>query len=306
MTRRTMAALVALDLLWLTFLAFALADRRYHQRDPVFGVNQWGYRGEARAEREPGEIRVALVGGSAAYEAGLPNEATLASSLFFELRNAGSPSNQEYSVVNLAEPGVAADSYVDAIRRYAFLDPDVVVIFDGYDRFTGVPPHARERSLVFRSTGYLPILPARWLGRPGWLSDPDADVSEILRDGAGGDASCSGASSAYCAAMIDAVRTILDQGRRAIVVSPPSISPRHAQEQQSLAAALARAFDREPRFLYVDAGSAADLTKPVNSPDGVHRTNVGNHDIGQRVAQELLKMLGSSRPRLTARSGGSR
>src|SRR5262245_13390718 len=147
MTRRTMTALLALELLGFAFLAFALADRRYHQRDPVFGVNQWGYRGEARAEREPGEIRVALVGGSAAYEAALPNEATLASSLFFELRNAGSPSNQEYSVVNLAEPRLAADSYAATIRHYAFLDPEVVVIFDGYDRFVGLPAHARERSV---------------------------------------------------------------------------------------------------------------------------------------------------------------
>src|SRR4051812_32508290 len=125
MSRRTAAGLFVLEALWFGCLAFALADRRTHQRDPVFGVNQWGYRGEARAEREPGEIRVALIGGSAVYEPGVSLSDSMASQLFFELRDAGAPRGQEFSVVSLSEPRVGADSYAPALLDYRFLDPEV-------------------------------------------------------------------------------------------------------------------------------------------------------------------------------------
>ena len=287
---RRLAALLAVEIAVFAAVVLLLADRRMHQRDPGFGVNQWGYRDEARAEKEPVEMRVAVVGGSAAYEAGVAVKYTFAGRLLFELRDAGAPRRQAWSVVNLAEPQAGADAYVPIVREYAFLQPDMVCVFDGYDALAGLPPHARERSRAFRAFGYLPILPARILGGPGWMSDPDRGLMPLLRDGPGdpADLSCAGAASAYCSAMRDTVRFALSRTRAVIVVSPPSPSRRHAEQQRSLAAALASEFGSERRFAYVDGSSAVDLSNRTLSIDGVHRTDAANHELAARAAAALM------------------
>jgi hypothetical protein len=296
MTRRTILLVFALEAIVFAFLVFALLDRRAHKAD-VFGVNQWGYRGEARGERQPGEIRVALVGGSAAYESATNLEDTMAMAIVSQLQEIGRPRNQEYSLVNLAQPHVSADSYLGTLRRYAFLDPDAVAVVDGYDTIEGLPPHARERSAVFRAAGYLPILPARILGRPAWLSDPDGGTVEMLRDGRTepADVGCDGASKAYCAAMADTVRFVLQEGLPIVVASPPFVTTRHAAQQRSLGALLTETFGSDPRFLYLDLGTAINLTHPAESPDGIHRTVVGNHEVGQPIAVGILRVLNRMR-----------
>jgi hypothetical protein len=309
LTSRALFVLFAAETAAFAFLAAALLDRHLHQRDRNYGVNQWGYREEARGSKRPGEFRVALIGGSAAFEAGVPVGQTLAAQIFYDLRQAGAPSFQEYSVVNLSEPRVGADSYVAVIRDYAYLDPDVLCIFDGYDALGGTPPHGRSRSWVFRATGYLPMLPNLVLGRPAWMSDPDGGIADVLQDGGNmsDDASCAGASSPYCAAMMDAVRLGIQQGRAVLVVSPPLVSLRHAQQQLSLARVLARAFGQHPRFRFLNLGTAIEPCDPVQSSDGIHRTEVGNHMVGQQIATTVLQWRANAQPQpLNSRDGGLR
>jgi hypothetical protein len=293
MTRRTLAALFLVDVALFGMLACALVDRSVHQRETISGVNQWGYRGEARAKKEPGEIRVALIGGSAAFDASHVLSDTIPSQLYFVLQEAWAPVKKPFSVVNLSEPQAGADTYAAALDHYAFLVPDVVVVFDGYDALAGLPPHAREHSVVFNTTGYLPVLPARLLRRPEWLSDPDLGVAEILRDGsAPSDVGCSAASRAYCDAIARTVRAVLARGQTAIVASPPTVSARHAAQQRSLGELLQQRFGDDSRFAYVDLAPWVDLSQPKNSADGVHRTYLANHDVGQRIALTIVKMFG--------------
>jgi hypothetical protein len=146
---------------------------------------------------------------------------------------------------------------------------------------------------VFRAAGYLPILPARLLGRPGWLSDADGGVVDLLREGRSepADVGCDGASKAYCGAMVDTVRFVLQRGRPLVVASPPFVSSRHAAQQRSLGALLTRMFGSDPRFTYLDLGSVINLTHPTESPDGIRRTVLGNHEVGQPIAIALLRLL---------------
>ena len=306
--RRTTLALFALEALAFAFLVFALIDRRAHQADPANGINQWGYRGAARGERLPGEIRIALLGGSAAFEGGTILEETMANNLLYQLQEVGRPRSQEYSIANLSEPQVSADSYASTLRAYEFLDPDVVVIFDGYDAIAGQPAHSRQRSFVFRTVGYLPILPSRILGRPAWLSDADRGVLDMLKDGQSdpADVGCTGASTTYCAAMADTVRYALQRGYPIVVASPPYVSARHAAQQRSLGAALTQAFGSDARFMYLDLGTAIDLSNRAESRDGLHRTILGNHEVGQRIAVGILQLLGRLAVPATAPAGGSR
>jgi hypothetical protein len=292
---RRLGLLLGGEALIFACLVFALLDRRAHQRDVIFGVNQWGYRHDARGSKEPGERRIAVVGGSSAFEAGRSYGLTMAGQLFIELRQAGAQARQEYSVVNLSEPRAGADTYVRTLRDYAFLDPDVVLVADGYDTLSGEPPHGRDRSLVFRATGYLPILPAALLHRPAWLSDPDEGIAAILRDesGAPDDVSCEGASASYCASMADTVRAAQAAGHAVAVVSLPTVSKRQGRQQRSLGDTLTRAFGGDPRFLYLDLGQSVDLSDRVHSPDGIHRSDVGNHVVAQRIAHAILAWPGA-------------
>jgi hypothetical protein len=277
------------EALGFALLVGALADRKLHQRDPIYGVNQWGYRGEARGLKLPGEFRVAVVGGSSAFEVGMDYGSTAAGQIYIELRAAGAPRRQEYSVVNLSEPRAGVRDYVDALRDYSYLRPDLVCIYDGYDTLDGAPPHGRRRSTIFRVAGYLPLLPARLLGTPAWLSDGDGGVAPVLAGESGSDVSCSETSQSYCDGMAETVRAGLERGYAMMVVSPPSVSARHAAQQRSLGALLERRFGSVERFMYIDLGSVMDMADRENSPDGVHRTDVGNHIVGQRIASNILR-----------------
>lgn len=303
-TARSVLAVFAIEAVGFAVVGLALVDRHMHQASTGSYVNQWGYRDVARASKEAAEIRVALVGGSTAYEAALPYSSTLAGRLFLALREAGAAARQKYSVVNLAAPRAGADSYAATLDAYRYLDPDVVVFFDGYDVLSGVPPHDRSRSAVFRAAGYLPMLPARLLGRPAWMSDADGGLAPAFADTAAGDVSCDGLSKEYCAAMAGAVRAALAR-TPVVVVSPPAVSRREAAQQRSLAARLAGEFGGRGDFEYLDYGSAIDLSDRTRSTDGLHRTWIGNYDLGRRLAADLLAWRADGRPVLRPR-GGSR
>jgi len=292
MTRRRLVALFAAETVLLGVLALALVDRYVHQRDEN-GVNQWGYRGPARAKKEAGEIRVMLVGGSAAFEAGTTYSDSLASQISFVLQEKWAPRDLYHSVANVSQPRVGAGSYAPAIGRYEFLAPDVVVLFDGYDTLAGLPPHARDRSLVFRASGYLPLVPRRLLGRPEWMSDPDGGIAELLRDDrtAADDVSCAAASRDYCDAMVSAVRTGLALHHIVVVATPPRVSRRHDAQQRSLGEMLQREFGADSRFALVDLAPWIDLGNPRNSPDGIHRTIESDHIAGQRIGLQIVDLM---------------
>jgi len=294
LTPRRIGLLFVLEAVAIALLILGLVDLRLHQRDSDRAVNQWGYRGEARAQKGAGEIRIAVVGGSAAFEVGSPLSDTFAMNLFTEIQTATMLTNQGYSLVNLAAPHVGADSYPNTLRHYRFLDPDIICIFDGYDTLSGLPPFAREHSPFFRITGYLLMLPRRLLGLPGWMSDLDGGVADALRDDAGGasDVTCAGSSRAYCAAMTETVRVALQELHLPIVVvSPPAVSSRHLQQQRSLGTLLQESFGRDARFRYLDLTTEVDMKDPKNSRDGVRRTLVGDHQTAVRTAETMLKWL---------------
>jgi len=236
-------------------LSALLLDIHSHRRvETTTGVNQWGFRGPLRTTQEPGDVRVAILGGSAAFAAGTmwwdTMPARLASALNEPLQ--GSRGRPTFRVDNLAEPGAGAQSYVQALRDYGYLDPDVVCLFDGYDAATGaVPPEGRRASTVFRLTGYL----------PGTLRGVDRGLAPLLKDGPFNpvlDPSCSGASASFCLAMTDTVRFALQQKRIVVAATPPYVSAQHEIQQRSLAERLDREFGREPTFRYVDLGRDPD------------------------------------------------
>jgi hypothetical protein len=253
-------SVLGLELAALALLTVVLLDVHAHRLEETnSGVNQRGFRGPLRTTKPPGP-RIAVVGGSAAFESGTPWWNTMAAQMEDALNE--HDSRRQTWVDNLSEPGAGAREYVAVLRDYAYLQPDVVCIFDGYDAVdeTG-PSHGRRGSFVFRLTGHL----------PGALAPADREPAPVLRDAPFDpvlDPSCSGASASYCLAMIDTVRFALDQKRAVLVATPPYVSPRHEIQQQSLAEHLARQFGNEPRFKYVNLGRTADRPALVSQLAG--------------------------------------
>jgi hypothetical protein len=293
MSRRSLVTVLIVEAAFALVTLATLADLRAHwQRGEVRDVNMWGFRGKPRLK--PVGLRVAVIGGSAAYGYGVDWENSLPYYLDSALERWGQkqPHPVIVDAVNLAALGDGAASYINTLETYRYLQPDLVCIYDGYSGVgaTGVYG-SRHVSPVFRATGYFPILGDVLTGREPRMAADRAVVDPMLRDDASGDVTCAGGSRAYCDAMIRAVAWSIEQGMRVAVVTPPYVSHRHEAQQTSLAAALASRFAGERRVRYVNMGRFLDLRDRVESFDGVHLTPRGNQTLAQELTPPLFEVL---------------
>jgi hypothetical protein len=125
------------------------------------GVNIRGYKGPVVGRKAPGEFRIAVLGGSTAFGYGVRWDESFPAILERRLneRVAGA-----YKVVNLAYNNEGAYSFTFTMKDYAYLDYDLVCLYEGYNDLIGdarAPNHSvfRHTSPIFLLTGYLPIFP---------------------------------------------------------------------------------------------------------------------------------------------------
>lgn len=147
----------------LSVATLAGVDLWLHKRaERSAGVNVWGYRGALVQRKGPHEVRVVVLGGSTVFGYGVhAGEAFPA--LMQDRLNRGAAS-RSFSVVNLGYNSEGAHAFRFTLEDYAWLKPDVVVLYEGYndlmgDANGGNPAMFRHASFVFRATGYFPILP---------------------------------------------------------------------------------------------------------------------------------------------------
>ena len=154
-------ALAAMALSSLLVLLVALsADIYLHSRaERSAGLNRWGYRGPVVGSKRPGEIRVVMLGGSTAFGYGVTWDEAIPAQLE-RLLNA---SGLRATVVNLGFNNEGAYSFLPTLQDFAYLDYDIVCLYEGYNDLIGdqLPNRSlfRHESAVFRLTGYFPILP---------------------------------------------------------------------------------------------------------------------------------------------------
>ncbi len=178
----------------------------------------------------------------------------------------------------------------------------------------------RYQSPVFRWTGYFPILPLVLNEKAGILLHgrnaesgevafrPDiatratagamksaADLGVALERRLGSltgthaprsgvvDADC-GRWRDYCGAVEAAVQHALARGQRVVVITQPYVSDLHVDQQQALAAMIARKFGGDPRVRYADLGHVVDMNDHSINYDGLHLVAKGN----ERLADALL------------------
>lgn len=164
MTRRKkiVFAIAAMALATTVSLAgLLIVDVYLHGRyERSAGYNVWGYRGPRVGAKKPGELRIAMLGGSTAFGYGVNWEDAIPAQLERQLASASVPA----TVVNLGYNNEGAYSLRFTLEDYLWLDYDVAILYEGYNDVVLNPPEAnrqvfRRDSPVFRWTGYLPIFP---------------------------------------------------------------------------------------------------------------------------------------------------
>jgi hypothetical protein len=165
LTRRTrlvygaVAMALALFVTCSGLLAIDIYLHRKYERSG--GFNVWGYRGPVVGAKEPGEYRIVVLGGSAAYGYGVEWNEAIPALLERQLRQQkGGP----YTVVNLGYNNEGAYSFTFTLKDYESLRYDLVCLYEGYNDMMADPRRPnlsvfRHDSPIFRLTGYLPIFP---------------------------------------------------------------------------------------------------------------------------------------------------
>jgi GDSL-like Lipase/Acylhydrolase family len=132
----------------------------HHRAERSAGLNRYGYRGPVAPRKQPGELRVAMVGGSTTFGYGVAWNESIPAYLESTLKQR---LNRRVSVVNLGFNNEGAYAFKPNLEDFAYLDYDVIVLYEGYNDMSGDenPNRAvyRRTSAIYRMFGYYPILP---------------------------------------------------------------------------------------------------------------------------------------------------
>jgi lysophospholipase L1-like esterase len=290
---------IAVGTLVLLLGALYAADQYLHAKHDAYETpNSQGYRGPVLHAKVPGEIRIALVGESAAYGYGLNTEYSLAPKLERAVLKDLNP--RPVSVVNLAANGDSSPCYAPTLAHYDWLEPDVVLIDAGYNdnpSTLGRPVSTcyRQRNRIFALTGYWPVsdtyirekLYTIIYGSAEAGYQAAGQIRPIIDEPAfvpPASADAEDQAIAQFSANIDSlIEAQLARGRRVVYMTQPYLNSFHRRQQAALRTTLAQ-FADDPRFAYVDLGDALDLSNPDLSFDRMHPTGDGNDVLSARLA----------------------
>jgi lysophospholipase L1-like esterase len=259
---------------------FAADLYAHHRVERSAGLNRHGYRGPVVGRKPPGEVRVVMLGGSTVYGFDLEVEDALPA----QLERAVRAVDPRVRVVNLGFNGEGAHTFAPTLRSYAYLDYDVVCLYEGYNDIVGdAGPNdveKRHASSVFRAVGYFPILPlvlrekatflkqgsagdANAVFRPGLANRTSAGaleatsaIAEALERQLGrvvdptdtathSGSGCGAPWSYYCNAVAAGVRFAVERGTSVLVIGQPRLSYGQGERHASQQQALAEMIARD-------------------------------------------------------------
>src|ERR1043166_6303354 len=103
----------------------------HHRVQYDAGFNIWGYRGDPVGRKHAGETRIIVLGGSTAFGYGLRWYESWPYYLEQKIRRAHA--GGAVTVVNLGIPTDSARTFVSTLDDYAYLDADIVMLYEGYN-----------------------------------------------------------------------------------------------------------------------------------------------------------------------------
>ena len=134
-TRRVMFAVASILLsLLVGLLLLLVADVYVHRRaERSAGLNLWGYRGPLLGRKAAQEVRIAFLGGSTMFGYGVSWDQAIPALVERELNAAVPPVRS----ANLALNNEGAYSFLYTLQDYEYLEPDIVVLYEGYNDWVG-------------------------------------------------------------------------------------------------------------------------------------------------------------------------
>ena len=179
------AMAMALSVVVMLFALLA-ADLLLHRRaERSAGLNRYGYRGPVVGRKQPGELRVVMLGGSTVFGYGVTWDESIPVYLEAALTQ---QLKQPVRVVNLGFNNEGAHAFVPNLEDFAYLNYDAIVLYEGYNDLPGDESVNRgvyrRDSAVYRLTGYYPILPLYLTEKAMMLRSNDlnaayADVNKL-------------------------------------------------------------------------------------------------------------------------------
>ncbi len=98
----------------------------------------------------------------------------------------------------------------------------------------------------------------------------------------------------YCDSVHAAIREVLAQGKKVIMVGQPRMSVpvtvAHGKQQHMLGAMIQGEFASEPHALYVDLGDVVNLADATFTFDAMHLNADGNRKVAEALAPHLLAL----------------
>lgn len=293
------------------------ADYYLHRKH---GINLKGYRGPALGQKQPGEKRVAILGGSTTWGFGLRVGQDFPAQLQAQMHQGPAPLTSSIKILNLGFNGDGAYSFKYALKDYDYLQSDAVVLYSGYNDLSGPNFYVfRHRSPVFGWTGYLPLLPELTVDKlsvwkqqlmghnekvvfqPPELSQnsPEALPKQL------GPANNSNQKSVeippavtvpkewqfYCDQIYETAQMALQSGKRVLIVTEPYISDQHVAQQKVLEAMIQTRFANQTHLRYLNLGHSVDLRDKSLCWDGMHLTEEGNRRIASALRQPVFDLL---------------
>lgn len=278
------------------------------------GINFSGYRGPELQKKQPGEQRIAILGGSTTWGFGLKAGQDFPAQL--EQLIAQTPEAKQFGrihVINLGANNDGAFSFKFTLNDYDSLDYDAVIFYSGYNDLTPNYFVFRHRLPVFSWTGYLPLLPLLTVDKlTVWqrklLGQQDKPIFEPPRGGNGPvpeplaiaapavsdtpiTGSCEPEWKFYRAEMHTAIQLALNKGKRVLVVTEPYINARHVGQQQCLEQMLATQFKGNTNVRYLNLGETIDLRDQTLCWDLMHLTQEGNRRIALAMLPAAVELL---------------
>ena len=268
------------------------ADLYAHKRvELVGGVNIWGYRGAVARQRVAGETRILFLGGTRAYGYGTTADGTIAAALEWNLTT---HTQKKVTVINAARLGATAADYPAMVERFAFVQPDIIVLYDdlGYAR-----TRPRLSRITSTARGYEPILPLV-MQEKGWMMEQS---ESRVRRTAGAALQTLGNSlmriesytppsvEGYAESMLAAVDAAAARARVLVVVDPPS-----GQTQLENVIALRRGIAARASTR-VTLLELPDVARPVDLLDGYTYGAVARGRVMGAIEVALLPIVAPGR-----------
>jgi hypothetical protein len=185
MSTRRLGVLVACEMVALLALLTIAFDQYVHAQVQMDdGLNRWGYRGAVAKRRVYDETRLMMVGGSRAFEPGVPVEQTALARVRFRVQEWVTHDRGPVTAINLGLADLPRGGYAARLEQFRDLEPDVVCVYaELAQALAPLPP-----SLSMRLFRYAPaagiITPLdRALGAlfaPPALSDDVRDVANAV------------------------------------------------------------------------------------------------------------------------------